>query len=76
MSGVIARLREHPKGFWFVFSGELAERASYYGMRTLLAAKSIAYSDSASGVYLATELFPKLGIADPYAATVPLDANA
>ena len=32
--------------------------------RTLLAAKSIAYSDSASGVYLATELFPKLGIWD------------
>jgi molybdate transport system substrate-binding protein len=32
--------------------------------RTLLAAKSIAYSDSASGVYLITELFPKLGIAD------------
>jgi molybdate transport system substrate-binding protein len=32
--------------------------------RTLLAAKSIAYSDSASGVYLSTELFPKLGIID------------
>jgi molybdate transport system substrate-binding protein len=32
--------------------------------RTLLAAKSIGYSDSASGVYLATELFPKLGIAE------------
>jgi molybdate transport system substrate-binding protein len=32
--------------------------------RTLLAAKSIAYSDSASGVYLSTELFPRLGIAD------------
>jgi len=31
---------------------------------TLLAAKSIAYSDSASGVYLSTELFQKLGIAD------------
>jgi molybdate transport system substrate-binding protein len=31
---------------------------------TLLAAKSIAYSDSASGVYLSTGLFPKLGIAD------------
>jgi molybdate transport system substrate-binding protein len=30
----------------------------------LLAAKSIAYSDSASGVYLSTELFPRLGIAD------------
>jgi molybdate transport system substrate-binding protein len=32
--------------------------------RTLLAATSIAYSDSDSGVYLSTELFPKLGIAD------------
>ena len=31
--------------------------------RTLLAAQSIAYSDSASGVYLSTELFPKLGVA-------------
>jgi len=30
---------------------------------TLLAARSIGYSDSASGVYLSTELFPKLGIA-------------
>jgi molybdate transport system substrate-binding protein len=32
--------------------------------RTLLAAQSIAYSDSDSGVYLSTELFPRLGIAD------------
>lgn len=32
--------------------------------RTLLAAKSIAYSDSASGVYLSTVLFQRLGIAD------------
>ena len=32
--------------------------------RTLLAARSIGYSDSASGVYLSTELFQKLGIAD------------
>lgn len=31
---------------------------------TLLAAKSIAYSDSASGVYLSSELFPKLGVWD------------
>ncbi len=31
---------------------------------TLLAAKSITYSDSASGVYLSTELFSRLGIAD------------
>jgi molybdate transport system substrate-binding protein len=32
--------------------------------QALLKAKSIAYSDSASGVYLTTELFPRLGIAD------------
>jgi molybdate transport system substrate-binding protein len=31
---------------------------------TLLNAKSVAYSASASGVYLSTELFPKLGIAE------------
>ena len=34
---------------------------------TLLAAKSIAYSDSGSGTYLSTTLFPKLGIADEIA---------
>jgi molybdate transport system substrate-binding protein len=32
--------------------------------RALLAAKSIAYSASASGRYISTELFPRLGIAD------------
>lgn len=35
--------------------------------RTLLAAKSIAYSDSGSGTYLSTRLFPKLGIAEQVA---------
>ena len=35
--------------------------------RTVLAAKSIAYSDSGSGTYLATTLFPKLGIAEEIA---------
>jgi molybdate transport system substrate-binding protein len=34
---------------------------------TLLAAKSIAYSDSGSGTYISTTLFPKLGIADQVA---------
>ncbi len=34
----------------------------------LLAAKSIAYSDSASGVYIASELFKRLGIADQVAS--------
>jgi molybdate transport system substrate-binding protein len=35
--------------------------------RTLLAAKSIAYSDSGSGTYLSTTLFPRLGVADQIA---------
>jgi molybdate transport system substrate-binding protein len=35
---------------------------------TLLAAKSIAYSDSGSGTYLSTVLFAKLGIAEQIAA--------
>jgi len=34
---------------------------------TLLAARSIAYSDSGSGTYLSTTLFPRLGIADQIA---------
>jgi molybdate transport system substrate-binding protein len=34
---------------------------------TLLAAKSIAYSDSGSGTYLTRKLFPKLGVADQVA---------
>lgn len=34
---------------------------------TLLAAKSIAYSDSGSGTYLSRKLFPKLGVAEQIA---------
>ena len=34
---------------------------------TLLAAKSVAYSDSASGVYIANEMFKKMGIAEQMA---------
>jgi len=37
--------------------------------KTLLEAKSIAYSASASGTYLSTELFPKLGIAEQMKVT-------
>jgi molybdate transport system substrate-binding protein len=36
--------------------------------RTLLQAKSLAYSAQTSGVYLSTELFPQLGIAEQLAA--------
>ena len=34
---------------------------------TLLHAQSVAYSDSASGVYISTQLFPRLGIVDAMA---------
>lgn len=37
MASLIATFRAHPRGFWFVFWGELAERASFYGVRTVLA---------------------------------------
>lgn len=40
---------------------------------TLLRAKSIAYSASASGIYLTTELFQRLGIAD---RVLPKSRNA
>jgi len=46
---------------------------------TLLAAKSVAYSDSASGVYVGTELFKKLGIApqmEGKARMIPADPVA
>src|SRR5437899_11962746 len=36
--------------------------------RTLIEAKSIAYSDSSSGIYLSTTLFAKLGLADQVAS--------
>jgi molybdate transport system substrate-binding protein len=47
--------------------------------RALLAAKSVAYSDSASGVYISTEMFAKLGIADEMkdkAKKIPADPVA
>ncbi len=47
--------------------------------RTLLAAKSVAYSDSASGVYVGTELFERLGITDQMKAKshmIPADPVA
>ncbi|MEW4567459.1 oligopeptide:H+ symporter [Tautonia sp. JC769] len=34
--GILGYLGHHPKGFWFIFWGELAERSSYYGMRAIL----------------------------------------
>lgn len=34
--GLIHYLKQHPKGFWFIFWGEFAERCSFYGMRAIL----------------------------------------
>jgi POT family proton-dependent oligopeptide transporter len=44
-------LNRHPRGFWFIFWGELAERASFYGMKTLLLlymVQVLGYSDANS----------------------------
>jgi POT family proton-dependent oligopeptide transporter len=35
--GFLKELLRHPKGFWFFFWGEFAERCSYYGMAAILA---------------------------------------
>jgi len=51
-------LNRHPKGFWFIFWGELAERASFYGMRTLLLlymVNKLGYTDANAGSV--TQLF-------------------
>jgi len=63
----------HPKGFWFIFWGELAERASYYGMKTLLLLymiQRLGYTDanSASVVSLFTAFCYVLPIAGGYVA--------
>ncbi|MCX6829657.1 MAG: oligopeptide:H+ symporter [candidate division Zixibacteria bacterium] len=71
-----AEENRHPRGFWFIFWGELAERASFYGMKTLLLLYMIqklgyADADSASVVSLFTAfcyILPIVGgyIADHY----------
>ena len=63
----------HPRGFWFIFWGELAERASFYGMKTLLLLYMIqvlGYTDanSASVVSLFTAFCYILPIVGGYVA--------
>jgi POT family proton-dependent oligopeptide transporter len=46
----------HPKGFWFFFWGEFAERSSYYGMRAILAlymTERLGISKSDGGTFMA-----------------------
>src|SRR5438046_78402 len=45
----------HPKGFWFFFWGEFAERCSYYGMRailTLYMAEQLGLGQQDAGTYM------------------------
>jgi molybdate transport system substrate-binding protein len=60
-SNLLARLSA-----WWCVQGPQSRilAALTHSRRTLRAAKSIAYSDSGSGIYLSTMLFPKLGIVD------------
>ncbi|MBI5267265.1 MAG: MFS transporter [candidate division Zixibacteria bacterium] len=66
----------HPRGFWFIFWGELAERASFYGMKTLLLlfmVNELGFSDANSATVVslftaACYILPIVGgyIADHY----------
>lgn len=66
----------HPRGFWFIFWGELAERASFYGMKTLLLlymVNKLSYTDANSATVVslftaACYILPIVGgyIADHY----------
>jgi POT family proton-dependent oligopeptide transporter len=70
------RIWDHPIGFWFIFWGELAERASFYGVQAILALylnERLGFSESdASGVVAyfnaAVYILPLLGgyLADHY----------
>src|SRR5262245_23173739 len=45
----------HPKGFWFFFWGEFAERCSYYGMRAILVmymAQQLGLGEDNAGTYM------------------------
>lgn len=69
-------LARHPKGFWFIFWGELAERCSYYGMRAILAlymVERLGFSESnaalAMSIFIGASYFlPLIGgwVADNY----------
>src|SRR5438105_2916031 len=52
---IIHFFKSHPKGFWFFFWGEFAERCSFYGMKAILAkymADKLALGQDNAGTYL------------------------
>src|SRR5258708_6748454 len=55
-SVIVRFFASHPKGFWFFFWGEFAERCSYYGIKAILAkymADKLALGQDNAGTYLA-----------------------
>jgi POT family proton-dependent oligopeptide transporter len=45
----------HPRGFWFIFWGEFAERSSYYGMRAILSnymKNAMGLGEAVAGTYM------------------------
>ncbi|MBL8823882.1 MAG: MFS transporter [Planctomycetia bacterium] len=76
LSKIIAYIKGHPFGFWFLFWGELAERCSYYGMLAILTFymnEKLLFSESDSSRWAyyfqaATYLTPLIGgiIADRF----------
>jgi POT family proton-dependent oligopeptide transporter len=53
--GILNYFGRHPKGFWFIFWGEFAERCSYYGMRAILGlymADQLALGEANSATYM------------------------
>src|ERR1700756_3749688 len=75
-TGFLNYLKQHPKGFWFIFWGEFAERSSYYGMKGILAtymADRLGFGKGNAGTFFAffvaaCYLLPLVGgwIADNY----------
>jgi solute carrier family 15 (oligopeptide transporter), member 1 len=53
--GIRGFFASHPIGFWFIFWGEFAERASYYGMRGILSvymADQLGFGDANASTYM------------------------
>jgi solute carrier family 15 (oligopeptide transporter), member 1 len=55
LNKISAYLGGHPKGFWFIFWGEFAERCSYYGVCVILAkymSEELGLGQADAGTYL------------------------
>ena len=58
--GIRRFFASHPIGFWFIFWGEFAERASYYGMRGILSiymADQLGFGERSASFYMHVFIF-------------------